>query len=118
MPRHSARRTALIMLVIGFVISVLATKFYIEDSYAEIAEAGLIGTPSVAGLFVLLGFVWIAGIIIFLILHVIRFIRYRKEGLTFGWFLKELLIFLLMSLLFFPLALAAMYAGSMLVRLP
>ena len=50
MRRHSARRTALIMLVIGFVISVLATKFYIEDSYAEIAEAGLIGTPSVAGL--------------------------------------------------------------------
>ena len=41
MRRHSARRTALIMLVIGFVISVLATKFYIEDSYAEIAEAGL-----------------------------------------------------------------------------
>ncbi len=118
MRRHFARNTALIMLAISFFISVLLTKFYIEDSYAHIAAAGLTGTPSVAGLFVLLIFVWAAGLAVFLILNLVHTLMHLREGHVFSGFLKELGIFFLFWLLYFPLAFGAMYSGGMLVKLP
>ena len=118
MRRHFARNTALIMLVTGFFISVLLTKFYIEDSYAHIAEAGLTGTPSAAGLFVLLLFVWAAGLAVFLVLNLVHTLIHLRDGHVFSGFLKELGVFFLFWLLYFPLAFGAMYAGGMLVKLP
>ncbi|GEM_PF-2322614 len=111
-------RTAVIMLAAGFLISTLITKFFIESSYAQMEAEGLTGTPSVIGIFVLLLFIWVLGLAVFILIDAFRSILSRGNGSTFGGFLKEVLLFFLLWLLFIPVSFAAMYAGAMFVQMP
>ncbi len=118
MSKRFVIRTAMIMLAAGFLIGTLITKFFIESSYAQMEAEGLTGTPSVFGIIVLLFFIWVLGLAVFILIDAFRNILSRGSGSTFGGFLKEVLLFFLLWLLFIPVSFGAMYAGAMFVKLP
>ena len=60
----------------------------------------------------------IAGLVFFLVLNLVHTLIHLRDGHVFSNFLKELGVFFLFWLLYFPLAFGAMYVGGMLVKLP
>ena len=108
------RKCFWILLVIELLLSFVLTKWYIEDSYAHMAAQGLIGTPSPIVLFLIYIFLWILGLLVFLVLDIIHTIIKGKEG---GSFFGKLWGCFWRSLLYFPLALAVANAAAYFVKI-
>ena len=108
------RKSFRILLLIELLLSFALTKWYIEDSYAHMAAQGLIGTPSPIGLFLIYLFLWILGLLVFLVLDIVHSVIKGKEG---GSFFGKLWGYLWRSLLYFPLVLIAANLAAYFVKI-
>ena len=117
MKKRFGKRCGWLFLAVLLLLSIAMVKLYIEESYATMQADGLIGTPSVIGIFVIAAMMWIAVIALFAVLNLIHAIAaHGNEGIV-PCFFKDLGSFLLRMLLYWPLLIPAAYIGGYFVKL-